>query len=310
MEGHMSETLSLRESIYEKGYAPVGIDLGRSDLQTAMDRYLAFLELDEKFHSITQFELTGRGDGDFGQFRRTAGNEGVRGTVADNKDIFHFGSMTRQVVEARLSGALPHEMKEFLEAAEEIYWTGQRAKKQALEQLDYFEMGLVGVMQPERETINDVLRFIAYYPNKGNLAKGHFDRSTATLAIGESHEGLRITPGQNGFIIDADEAYMNSLDNKLQPVTHSEGEAKFFLGAGWNRLPDYLRVGNEDRPLAWHDVVESSTTVDEKVMRWAIVMFCNPHLGVHDYIVPSQPETRPYKQLGRLVVPKNVLATV
>lgn len=300
----MSETLSLRENLYEKGYAPVGIDLGKSDLQTAMDKYLVFLELDQKFHKMTQFDLTTRGDGDFGQFTRTASSVGARGIVADNKDILHFGSMSRQVIEARLSGAMPAEMKDFLESAEEIYWSGQRAKRHALEQLDYFNMGLVGIMQPETETINDVLRFIAYYPNDGNLAKGHFDRSTATLAIGESHEGLRITPGQNGLVLDADDSYMKSLDHNLQPVTHTEREAKFFLGAGWNRLPDYLRTGNEDRPLAWHDVVPSDRTVDDQVMRWAIVMFMNPHLGVGDYIVPTQPETRPHKKLGRLVMPK------
>lgn len=297
----MSEKLALRESIFEKGYAPVGIDLGKSDLQTAMDRYLAFLELDDSFHKVTRFNLTNRGDGDFGQYTRVAGRTGDRGVQVDNKDIFHFGSMTRQVIEARVSGGLPTEAKDFLDAAEEIYWAGQRAKKQAIEELDYFEMGLVGVLSPETETINDVLRFIAYYPNQGALAKGHFDRSTATLAIGESHEGLRIAPGQNGYKIDADESYMTGLERSLQPVTHNEGEAKFFLGAGWNRLPDYLRLGNEDRPLAWHDVVPSDKKVDETIMRWAIVLFINPHLGFHDYVVPSQPETRPYKRLGRLV---------
>lgn len=302
----MSEKLGLRENLYEKGYAPVGIDLGKSDLQTAMNRYTAFLELDENLHDITRFDLTSRGDGDFGQFRRTAGTYGRRGKMADNKDIFHFGSMTRQVIESRLSGKMPVEMKDFLEAAESIYWAGQRTKKQSLEELDCFDTGLVGVMLPERETVNDVLRFIAYYPNEGQLAKGHFDRSTASLAIGESHEGLRIAPGQNGLRLDCDEAYMDQLNSSLQAVQHNEREAKFFLGAGWNRLPGYLKVCNEDRPLAWHDVVPSDKTVDSQVMRWAVVMFMNPNLGFEDYIVPTQPETRPYKQLGRLATPQLV----
>lgn len=296
----MSEHLKIRENLYEKGYAPVGIDIGTSDLQTAMDRYLAFLEIDEEFQKITRFDLSNRGDGDFGQFKREAGKTGVRGTVQDNKDIFHFGSMTRQVVEARLTGSLPNEIKDFLEAAEEIYWAGQRAKKTALQQLDYCNVGLIGIMQPETETINDVLRFIAYYPNEGKLAKGHFDRSVTTLAIGESHEGLRITAGQNGLRINADTNYMDRLDANLQPITHTDREAKFFLGAGWNRLPDYFRIGNENQQLAWHDVVPSEKTVDDQVMRWAIVMFSNPHLGYDDYTVPSRAETRPHKQLGRL----------
>lgn len=295
----MSEKLQIRESMQEKGYAPVGIDLGKSDLQTAMDHYMAFLELDEAFHKKTRFDLSNRGDGDFGQFTREAGKEGNRGAIPDNKDIFHFGSMTRQVIEARLSGDMPVEMKDFLEAAETIYWAGQRTKRNALEKLDTFKMGLVGIMQPERDTINDVLRFIAYYPNESKLAQGHFDRSTATLAIGESHEGLRMAPGQNGLVLDASEEYMLELDQKLTPVTYNEREAKFFLGAGWNRIPVNYKP---DLPLAWHDVVASDKTVDEKVMRWAIVMFINPHLGFEGYAVPTQPETRPYKQLGRLGV--------
>lgn len=296
----MSEKLGLRESVFEKGYAPVGIDLGKSDLQTAIDRYMAFLELDDKYHAITRFDLTDRGDGDFGQFTRIPGANGRRGTVVDNKDIFHFGSMTRQVIESRLEGVMPKDMKDFLNAAEEIYWAGQRTKKQTLDTLDCYQTGLVGIMQPERQTINDVLRFIAYYPNDGNLAKGHFDRSTATIAIGESHEGLRIAPGQNGYKIDASESYMQALDESLQPVEHREREAKFFLGAGWNRLPDYLKTFNEDMPLAWHDVIPSDKTVNQQVMRWAVVMFMNPNVAFDDYIVPTQPETRPHKKLGRL----------
>lgn len=296
----MSEKLGLRESLFEKGYAPVGIDLGKSDLQTAMDRYLAFLELDDSFHKLTRYYLHDRGDGDFGQYTRSAGTLGNRGEVQDNKDIFHFGSMTRQVIEARLDGSLPSEAKDFLEAAEEIYWAGQRSKKQSLQQLDCFDTGLVGVMLPEKDNIQDVLRFIAYYPNEGGLAKGHFDRSTATLAIGESHEGLRIAPGQNGYVLDASQQYMESLDASLQPVEHKNREAKFFLGAGWNRLPNHLKTINEDMPLAWHDVVASDKKVDNKVMRWAIVMFMNPELGLREYTVPSPVETRPYKQLGRI----------
>lgn len=300
----MSEILGVHEGLYEKGFVPVGIDLGKSDLQTAIDRYTAFLEIDEAHHEATRFLSTPRGDGDFGQYRRLPGQQGVRGEVPDNKDIFHFGAQSRQVIEARLQGAMPREMKEFLGMAEEIFWTAQRSKRQALQELDYYQMGLVGIMQPEVGTINDVLRFIAYYPNDEKLAKGHFDRSTCTLAIGESHDGLRIAPGQNGLKTDVTEEYLEGLENSLQPVEHKEKEAKFFLGAGWNHLPKRYNSGgrNDDLPLAWHDVVPSDKRVDEQVMRWAIVMFMNPVVEFEEYRVPSPPETRPYKQLGRLAI--------
>ena len=298
----MSEILSVQESLDEKGYAPVGIDLGKGDLQTAINKYMAFLELDEQFKEATRYLQTDRGDGDFGQYSRVAGNEGERGSVPDNKDIFHFGAQSRQVIESRIRGTLPVDMKNFLDDAEEIFWAAQRTKLNTLRELDTSPgTGLIGIMQPEVGTINDVLRFIAYYPNDEKLAKGHFDRSTATLAIGESHEGLRIAPGQNGLKINANETYLKNLETRLVPIEHTDREAKFFLGAGWNRLPERYKAGhNNYLPLAWHDVIPSEKKVDEKVMRWAVVLFTNPKLEFTEYTVPTQPETRPYKQLGRL----------
>lgn len=295
----MSE-LDFKESIFEKGYAPVNIDLANKDLELAMASYLGFLSLDDKLHQLTRYDLANRGDSDFGQYTRISGAKYNRGEVADNKDIFHFGAQTRQIIEARLNGAMPEEMKTFLDSAEAVFWAAQRAKREALCQLDTLEAGLVEITLPERVDINDVLRFIAYYPNEGALAKGHFDRSMATLTVWESHEGLRIAPGQNGWFLDLDGQGMANIEAKLKPVFYNEGEAKFMLGAGWNRLPSNYRFGNNYLPLGWHDVVESDKKVNDRVMREAVVMFINPHLGLETYSVPSPPETRPYKQLGRL----------
>lgn len=294
----MSEALNVQESVTQHGYAPVPISVSKEDLAGTIGAYLNFLELPADVQEATVFDLTDRGDGDFGQFRRLPGENSARGKRPDNKDVFHFGSMTRQITEARLSGPLPKDLRTFMDQAEAVYWAAQRTKRNAL--ADLGNKGLMGAMVTERGTINDVLRLIAYYPNHGALAKGHFDRSVSTLAIGESHEGLRMAPAQNGLRVDANEDYMAGVEVSLQPVEHHSGEAKFFLGSGWNRLPTELRTGNEDLPLAYHDVVETGKRVGEKVMRWAIVMFSNPQLDFTDYTVPSQAETRPYKQLGKL----------
>jgi hypothetical protein len=291
-----------RESLKEKGYATTPIDLTRDDMESTIMSYLEFLNLDGDVHHATQFYMTDRGDGDFGQFSRRAGMNSLRGEVPDTKDIFHFGAQTRQIVESRLYGMLPRELREFLSQAEEIYWSAQRTKLNALDELDVLHMGLRACMFDERQAINDVLRFIAYYPDPNKLAKGHFDRSVCTLAIGESHEGLRITAGQNGLVVDADGAYMSELDGRLAPVEHREGEAKFFLGAGWNRLEPHRRFGNQEMPLGWHDVIPSDKSVNDRIMRWAIVLFANPHLGEYSYVVPTPPETRPHKNLGRLTI--------
>lgn len=291
----MSDATGLRDNLREYGYAPVPVDVSKNDMQTAIDQYMDFLELDDRCHEATRFLLGKRGDGDYGQFRREAGSVNGRGQVQDNKDIFHFGSMSRQVVEARLDGRLPTAMRTFLDSAESLYWTAERSKRGAVEQLDVCKNGLLSVMQTETGMLNDVLRFIAYYPNDGTLARAHFDRSAMTVALGESHGGLRMTPGQNHRMREVNRDYIQQLQDALQPVEHRNGEAKFFLGAGWNRLSAEHRAGNEELPLAWHDVVSSKLPPSGKVARWAIVLFANPHWGYQGYEAPSPTETRPYK---------------
>lgn len=298
----MSEILDLRSNIKLDGYSPIPIGLSHADLSEAMDAYNKFLMLSEMDFKKTKFNATVRGDGDFGQYSRVAGTEAERGTVPDNKDVFHFGVLTRQVVESRYAGKTPQEVQNFLDAAEHVFWETQKAKNLALTELDVYQMGLLDVMSPEMAALNDVLRFINYYKNTNALAKGHLDRGVCTLAIGESHPGLRLAPAQNGLYLDCNEEYMNMVESSLTPAEYIEHEAKFFLGAGWNRLPAEYRIGNMDLPLAYHDVTEGDITVNKEIMRWAIVMFCNPYLGFEYYTVPSPPETRPYKQLGRLSV--------
>lgn len=285
----------VRQQLQEQAYATVPIDITKADMQTAIEQYSDYLALDEGYHAASRFLLGNRGDGDFGQFTREIGKDTMRGKAQDNKDIFHFGSMSRQVVESRISGGLPKEMQTFLNTAEELFWSAERSKRGAVAELDIAGSGLLKIMQPETAMLSDVLRFIAYYPGADTLAKGHFDRSTATLALGESHEGLRMTPGQNAKAREVTKAYMQELQDSLQPVSHHEREAKFFLGAGWNRLQPQYRRDNEDLQLAWHDVVSSDQTVNDKIARWAIVLFANPNRDHQGYEAPSTTETRPYK---------------
>lgn len=298
----MSERLPTHDSIALNGFTTVDIAVTKDDLQETIDRYTDFLTLPEQYHEATRYFLTSRGDGDYGQYTRVAGSRGERGDVPDNKDIFHFGEWTRQYIETTMSGSMPSEMKAFLDASEEVYWAGQRSKRNVLEDLDSYGSTLLHTLHSRLYTPNDLLRLIAYYPNENKLAKGHFDRSSCTLAIGESHEGLRLTTGQNGRVIDVNEPYLEDLESRLVPVEHNSGEAKFFLGAGWNRLPATIKGPHQNLELGWHDVVPSAKRVGERVMRWAVVMFINPYAEKRDYIVPSPAETRPYKQLGRLAI--------
>jgi len=294
----MKHPIPVRQQLQEQAYANVPIDISKADMHTAIEQYTDYLTLDESYHAASRFLLGNRGDGDYGQFTREIGKETLRGKAQDNKDIFHFGSMSRQVIESRISGRLPKAMQTFLNSAEELFWSAERSKRDAVAELDVAGSGLLKIMQPETAMLNDVLRFIAYYPGADTLAKGHFDRSTATLALGESHEGLRMTPGQNARAREVNKAYMQELQDSLEPVTHHDGEAKFFLGAGWNRLQPEYRKSNENLQLAWHDVVSSDQTVNDKIARWAIVLFANPNRDHAGYEAPSTTETRPYKSFN------------
>lgn len=301
----MGESLGVRKSILEHGYAPVGIDLTKSDLQSAIDAFHEFVQLDDFDFEATQFfSTTTREDNDFGYYRRKPGGKTFRGQSFDNKHYFHFGSQTEQRLAEKLGNNQPHELRNFIKIARDIFWIAQKSKEQVISELDHKDAGLTEILpsDPHRGTINDALRFLLYLHNDGDLAKGHYDRSVFTMAIGESHEGLRLAKGQNGLMVDCNKAYMSLLESNLQPVEHIEREAKFFLGAGWNRLEPRYRLGNEDLPLAWHDVIESDKQVNEEIMRWAIVLFINPILEHKGYKAPTPEETRPYRKLGRLTI--------
>ena len=296
----MREQLTFHESLKANAYAPVSVDLRREDMSEAMNHYFDFLRLSEEIHAASRFVNTERGDGDFGQYERVAGTNSDRGQIQDNKEIFHFGAQTRQAMEARVGSSLPQDAKLFLNAAESIFWAAQCAKKRAVNEISYGNI-LKDMFVSPTEVNNDVLRFISYHHDTDVLAKGHFDRSVMTLAVGESHEGLRLTGGQNGYTHDATAHYMAGMESRLEPVEYVEKQAKFFLGAGWNHIPWVHKSAEaQGLPLCWHDVIPTAQSVSDTIARWAIVMFINPHLGVKDYVVPSPAETRPYKQLGRL----------
>lgn len=282
------------EQLHQQGYAEVPTGINKDELQIVMDGYNAFTKLPADIQNSTNYFLSDRGDGDFGHFKRVPGAETFRGKVSDNKDIFHFGASTRQIVEANLPSGLPAEMASFLDDAESIFWQAQAAKRRALGSL-----GLVGLVDMDsgsvvpyesvflnkRAPCNDVLRLINYYDSDSLLAKPHLDRSAVTLALGESHPGLRMTPCAIDTPVEERNAH-------LKEVVHNPGAAKFFLGAGWNNLR-HIDKRAIDLPLGWHDVVQTNDVVDDYVRRWSVILFSTPHLGWKDYSVPGRSVTRP-----------------
>lgn len=274
----MNELWTPRQELAEKLYLPVAVDIGHDDMGSAMQAYEEFLELPAKYQQAAMYKLDERNNTGFGQFNRIPGEDKYeeRGTAQDSKDIFHFGAMTRQIMEYRLSD-MPRASREFLNAAEEIYWASARTYRDTMSVIDDFEVGLIGLHFDERQPLNHHLRFILYYENDGEyLATGHFDRSVGTVHLGTSHRGLRV----------------GTKPSDLQLYEGAADQSLFFLGAGWKKLPAHKRAGRSVplRPL-YHDVVQlPEHGIDEKLMRWAVVMFFNPY---ELDTVPAKNETRP-----------------
>lgn len=282
----MSESLKFKETLRDKQAVPIGVDIGYCDYEEALLAFQEFMQLPEDIVEASRFKLNSKNNSLFGAFERRVGalSPESRGLVQDNKDIFHFGSLTRQVMEYRLGKNLPAEAKWFLSTAEDIYWAGLRSTKEAYDHLDAEKVGLVGIHFDEQATLNHHLRFIAYYPREGDiLATPHFDRSVGTVAMAESKPGLWIE-------VDGQKQYVEE---------RKPDEGLFFLGAGWNKLPDRYRYGNYDLKPTMHGVDQIDQTGDESgVMRWAIILFSNP---VDLDTVPLPGETRPHRAIGQEV---------
>jgi hypothetical protein len=199
----MSESLRFRETLRDKLYVPIGIDIGYSDYEEAARAFEEFMQLPSSIIDQSRDKTDERDNTQFGAFERRVGdvNAEGRGLDQDNKNIFHFGSMTRQVMEYRLGKDLPSEARDFLKMAEEIYWAGVTSSQRAFELLDCLKMGLVGIQFDERATLNHHLRFAAYFPREGELlASPHMDRSVGTIAMAENRPGLWIGSTDDIFL--------------------------------------------------------------------------------------------------------------
>lgn len=257
-------------------YEPIALELSESDINTAMQLYLNFLKLpDTMKQSITHFDET---------MPRT----GTSGYVyKDNKDIKHVFHMT-QLLDKKFAERhkLNRETSDFLEAAREIYYSVNHSVKNKYWELEEEIPMLVGLHFPTSGKLRHHLRFLAYQDSQdGTLAHGHYDKGSGTVAIAESHGGLRIGHGPND----------------LQSIERDNYNPLFFPGFGWHQLAEMLDVV-PIRKAAWHDVVDNGERVDDKVMRWALVMFVDP---ANMYLESSQEQTHtpiPWRGLGNMAL--------
>lgn len=249
-----------------KNYAEIPCTLSRAKLESAAERFFDYLTLSQEEKEALHFYDRPENRQGIGYVRK-AGEEDEVGRM-DFKEYFHYHP--KLLKEFAGSELLKNpKTAAYLEAAEEIHAEAFRASKKLFEIISVEFPEVYGRFFPRTEEYVEyaALRFLKYEPSgEGNfLARAHYDRGCATLALAESAPGLRI---------GKDEA-------ALTPVEHKDGIALFMPAYQLPELTD-MRF----RP-AWHDVVQSSENVyRENAARWAIVYFTDAE-GAH---VPTKEE--------------------
>ncbi len=290
---HIPSDQDITQSLKTIGYANLPFALGKGACQELFSRFSDFVDLcnepggEELVEAVT-FSVNDIGNGAYQLNYRRPGeinpNEIGRAPGKDHKYIFHFGSQTIARARTKLGETFPREMEECLGACEEFYieaWKSSRIAARVL--------GVEGVLFSGRHE-DDVhhLRLIDYMAtDEPLLGEDHFDRSWGTLAFTESKAGLYGVPGDNGFIVPVSPEYIHELEETMTPIEHHEYIAKFFLGAGVNRLPSPEREKHDGLPLLAHGI--KNVTPGEK--RQAGVFFLNPHNKFCGYSVPKKFET-------------------
>lgn len=257
---------ALIAELAEKNYAEIPFNMSRAKLEEAAERFFDYLTISqEEKEALHYFDRPENRQG-IGYVRK-AGEEDEAGRM-DFKEYFHYHpKLLKEFAGSELLNN--PKTKAYLEVAEEIHAETLRVNKKIFKIISVEFPEFYGRLFPHTEEYVEyaALRFLKYEPSgQGNfLARAHYDRGCATLALAESAPGLRI--GRD--------------EESLVPVEHKDGVALFMPAYQIHELTD-MRF----RP-AWHDVVQASTDVyRENAARWAIVYFADSE-GTH---VPTKEE--------------------
>lgn len=244
----------LRSTIDRQSYAEIALSLPDGAIAHVIHDFFAFLALPDsvkkQFAIDVKLDERDRGT-DLGWRRRNVD----AGFGYDNKEFFHYNDDARDAF-AHIANDVPV-ARQLLSSAATIYDAVLPAMKATLQTCNERYPGISAVFFPEDERPTCVLRLLKYDRTRDGefLAKGHYDRSSTTIAIAESAPGLRI--GKD--------------DIHLREVRHRPGVGLFFPGMSFAQYTDGAF------PPSWHDVVQQgSTTFNNEASRWAVVFFCSP----------------------------------
>lgn len=251
--GTMTTQLSTPEQPNPYEVLPYSID--QQLVLDGMQAYLDFLHLPlDQRRLLHHVDTTRPRTGESGYMPKTHANQ-------DNKDVFHMTQALGQHFPENHHG-LPQEAQNFLSIARIIHEELNKVAKEVLQawEVDENLPGLSNMHFPANGRREHHSRFVAYQGGRGrHLATAHYDKSTATIAVAESHGGLRI-----GY--SAEDLTLLNRD-QFQPI--------IFPGYGWHQLRTAQGQSTRRQP-AWHDVIDTGERVAADVCRWALVHFINP----------------------------------
>jgi hypothetical protein len=228
-------------------------------------------------------------------------NEIGRDPGTDNKDQLHFLPWSEEQIYRRFlhRGGAPQSVRTLVRQCVELQQAVQTAVRPVTRALGVEDIMFAPKGMEDRNVhILRVIRYLGSAANEGvfiapdPLAELHFDRSKFTAAVWESASGLVGTPGNNAFgnpNLSVEEFDAMAERALAHPISHISRQAKFFAGAGYNRLPHPLLPASGNVPLLLHGVTDDNPGAE----RDAVVMFMNQHAagGMNDWVVAPKSET-------------------
>lgn len=239
----------ITQSLRDRNYAKIPLAISRREYETAAERFFMFLQLPLEWKQSLHFFLDPDNVAEVGYFSKSS-DDGR----SDDKEFFHYHPAFRErfAEEIRRSP----DLADFISAADGIYQKAEKLFREIAREFDNQFPGLYETLFPPQQPALLPLRFLKYHSREKGafLAKGHYDRGVATLALAESAPGLRI----------------GRSPEKLEDIVHEEKTAIFMPGLY------FPNATSEEFMPAWHDVVQKQEdSLSGDTARWAIVMFSN-----------------------------------
>lgn len=243
------DTPDIADSWKRNGFAFVETGIPQSFYESAAETAMQFLSsLSEADKKKMQQCIKGEDDDEpgllgYSEFHPTKPERGTE------KVFFHYHPEVERLFSnefARIPGA-----QKFLSSMRSLWGSGLVAAEAVVNNLEKTNPGVRAELFPREKPTAFVIRFVMYKePPEGNLlAKGHYDRSSITLALAESAPGLRV----------------QDSEGRMNLIEKQDGAAVVMASKGMERIVPSL-------PLSWHDAIQASDeTVDDTHVRWVAI---------------------------------------